>query len=72
MNEPKKNEWLSPPAILGVVGLVSAFGMAYSRFDGRVSVAEAASAQLEKRIDNMERKIDFMVQRMIEKDARQQ
>jgi hypothetical protein len=61
MTEPRKSDWLSPPAILGIVGMLAATGMAYSRFDGRVSVAEANTASLEKRLERLETKLDFLV-----------
>lgn len=66
MSDEKRNEWLTPGSIVGVVGLIAAGVTTYSRFDGRMSVAEAQAVQLEKRFDGVERKIDFLVTRLIE------
>jgi hypothetical protein len=55
------SEWFTPGTILGVIGLIAAGGAAYSRFDGRVSVAEVQNAALEKRLDRLETKLDYLV-----------
>lgn len=57
----QRNDWLSPGSILGIVGMLAAGGAAYSKFDGRVSVAEVQNAALEKRLDRLETKLDFLV-----------
>jgi len=64
------NNWLSPGSIIGVIGLLAAGGATYSQFNGRMSVAENQAAGLEKRLDGIERKVDFIVNRMIEKGDR--
>lgn len=56
-----RNEWLSPGTIIGAIGLMAAGVATYSKFDGRMSVAEAQSAQLEKRLDRLETKLDYVV-----------
>jgi len=61
------NNWLTPGSIIGIIGLLAAAGATYSQFNGRMSVAENQASGLEKRIDTMDRKIDFIVNRMIEK-----
>jgi hypothetical protein len=61
------NNWLSPGSIIGIVGLLAAGGATYSQFNGRMSVAENQATGLEKRLDNLDRKIDFIVNRMIER-----
>lgn len=63
MSDPKRNEWLSPGAIVGMVGLLAAAVATYSRVDGRIGIAEAQAQSLEKRLDTLDRKIDFLIQR---------
>jgi hypothetical protein len=55
------NNWISPGSIIGAIGLLAAGGATYSRFDGRVSVAEAQNVALEKRLDRLETKLDYLV-----------
>lgn len=61
MSEPKRNDWFSPSAILGVVGLLAAGVATYSKFDGRISIQEAAAQQTDKRLERLETKVDFLV-----------
>lgn len=58
-----RNEWLSPGAIIGSIGLAAAMVATYSSFNGRVSVAEDQSKQLEKRLDRLESKVDVLLGR---------
>ena len=61
------NNWLSPGSIIGIIGLLAAGAATYSQFNGRMSVAENQASGLEKRLDTMDRKMDFIVSRMIER-----
>lgn len=63
------NEWVTPGTIIGMIGLIAAAGATYSRVDGRVSVAEANSVALEKRLDALDRKIDWLIQQQIKPRA---
>lgn len=63
MNEPKKNEWLGPSAIIGIVGLIVGTGGSYMAFDGRLSKVEEAKAHSEERLNRIEDKIDWLIQR---------
>lgn len=63
MNEPKKNEWLGPSAIIGLVGLVVGAGGSYMAFDGRLSKVEESQAHSGARTERIENKIDWLIQR---------
>lgn len=70
MSDEKRNEWLTPGSIVGIVGLIAAGVTTYSRVDGRISVAEAQAAQMEKRFDRVESKVDFLVSQSVERGGK--
>lgn len=74
MTESVKNEWLSPPIILSVVGMLAAFGSFWMSFDGRVTKSELSILSISHeltehkvdeaaRLERIEAKIDRLVER---------
>lgn len=70
MSEPSgKSEWLSPGAIIGIVGMLAAATATYSSFSGRISVSEAQAQQTDKRLERLESKVDFIIGHMASERA---
>lgn len=77
MNVPTKNEWTSPGAIIGVVGMLAALGAFWVSFDRRVSVAETnveivSQALREHKQDENSRyaRIDEKLDRLLERQMK--
>ncbi|MDE2429545.1 MAG: hypothetical protein KGM99_12500 [Burkholderiales bacterium] len=77
MSEPIKNEWTSPGAIIGVVGMLAALGAFWVSFDRRVSVAETnveivSQALREHKQDENSRyaRIDEKLDRLLERQMK--
>lgn len=62
----RPNEWLSPGPIIGMIGLSAAAVATYSSFDGRITASEVRAETVDKRLQRMEDKMDFLVGQMIE------
>lgn len=77
MSEPKKSEWLSPPNMIALVMALGTVGSFWVSFDRRVTNSEngviAVAKELDghkqdegARLDRMEVKLDYLVDKMIE------
>jgi len=74
MNGPTKNEWTSPSAIIGAVGMLAALGAFWVSFDRRVSITETnveivSQAIRDHKVEEGERykRIDDKLDRLLER-----
>lgn len=58
---PKRNEWLSPSTLFGVIGMLGAVFTAYVSLDGRLTRVEERTV----RLDRLEEKLDALISRSV-------
>lgn len=65
----RRNEWASPGVLIGALGLFGAGVSAYTSLNGRVTSLEASGPQMERRLQRMEDKVDFLVGQVAQMNA---